>query len=214
MRQRGFTLIELLIALTLMAVLSGLGWRGIDGLLRTREHTQDQTRKIATVQASLAQWRADLDALYPVPGISASGADWNGQVLRLLRRSPWPQTDGRDSGLIVSAWTVRDGQWLRWQSPPLTQRNDLQRAWQQAEQWARDPSEADLARQTRLLPASAWQITYFRGNAWVNPLSSAGGAAENLPDAIRLQLDASPDSGLSGRLTLDWLRPNFTNNKT
>ena len=159
-----------------------------------------------------------------MPGLSASGIDWNGQVLRVLRRSPWPLADGRDSGLIVTAWTVRDGQWLRWQSPPTVLRNELQRTWQQAEQWARDPSDADLARQTRLIPASAWQIVYFRGNAWVNPLSSAGTVvptpaaspanADTLPDAIRLQLDVLPASGLNGRLTLDWLRPNFSNSKT
>ena len=224
MRQRGFTLIELLIALALMAVLSGLGWRGIDGLIRTRDVTQAQVHRVATVQTALAQWRADLDALHPVPGLSASGIDWNGQVLRVLRRSPWPLADGRDSGLIVTAWTVRDGQWLRWQSPPTVLRNELQRVWQQAEQWARDPSDADLARQTRLIPASAWQIVYFRGNAWVNPLSSAGTTAptpaapptnaDALPDAIRLQLDVLPASGLNGRLTLDWLRPNFSNHKT
>ncbi|MBU3648328.1 MAG: prepilin-type N-terminal cleavage/methylation domain-containing protein, partial [Limnohabitans sp.] len=32
--QRGFTLIELLIAITLMAVLAGLSWRGLDSLMR------------------------------------------------------------------------------------------------------------------------------------------------------------------------------------
>ena len=220
LRQRGFTLIELLIALALMAVLSGLAWRGIDTLMRTREQTQAQVNRIASVQTTLAQWRSDLDALQPVPGLSASGLDWNGQVLRLLRRSPWPSADGRDSGLIVTAWTLREGQWLRWQSPPLIQRDALQRAWQQAEQWARDPSADDLLRQTRLFPVSAWQIVYFRGNAWVNPLSSSGsdaripGISPDLPDGIRLQLDVLPDSGLSGRLTLDWVRPNFSNSKT
>lgn len=224
MRQRGFTLIELLLALALMAVLSGLAWRGIDTLVRTREQTQAQTERIATVQTALAQWRADLDAAQPLPGLSPSGIDWNGQVLRVLRRSPWPQDDGRPSGLIVSAWAVRDGHWLRWQSPPLLQRSDLLRAWQQAEQWARDPSDAELARQTRLVPVDGWQIVYFRGNAWVNPLSSAGAVApsggaiatpgEAAPDAIRLQLDVRPDSGWSGRLTLDWLRPHFSNLKT
>ena len=39
-RQRGFTLIELLIAITLMAVLAGLSWRGLDSLMRSRDITQ------------------------------------------------------------------------------------------------------------------------------------------------------------------------------
>ena len=37
--QRGFTLIELLIAITLMAVLAGLSWRGLDSLMRSRDIT-------------------------------------------------------------------------------------------------------------------------------------------------------------------------------
>ncbi|MCX7259741.1 MAG: prepilin-type N-terminal cleavage/methylation domain-containing protein, partial [Burkholderiales bacterium] len=36
-KQQGFTLIELLIAITLMAVMAGLGWRGLDGLMRSRD---------------------------------------------------------------------------------------------------------------------------------------------------------------------------------
>ena len=39
-KQQGFTLIELLIAITLMAVMAGLGWRGLDGLMRSRDINQ------------------------------------------------------------------------------------------------------------------------------------------------------------------------------
>ena len=45
--QRGFTLIELLIAITLMAVLAGLSWRGLDSLMRSRDITQAQVDKTA-----------------------------------------------------------------------------------------------------------------------------------------------------------------------
>ena len=33
---RGFTLIELLVALAAMAVMAGLSWRGLDGMLRAQ----------------------------------------------------------------------------------------------------------------------------------------------------------------------------------
>jgi hypothetical protein len=35
-----------------------------------------------------------------------------------------------------------------------------------------------------------------------------------LPDAVRLQIDLPASTGLRGRLTLDWVRPNFSNSKT
>lgn len=72
-----------------------------------------------------------------------------------------------------------------------------------------------------LLPLAGWQIFYFRGNAWSNPLSSRGTptaqsvgqasaaakAQALVPDGIRLQLDLGPNDALAGRLTRDWVNP-------
>ena len=75
--KRGFTLIELLIAITLMAVLAGLSWRGLDSLMRSRDITQAQVDKTAVLQTVLAQWQADLNAVQPVPSIADAGIpDW------------------------------------------------------------------------------------------------------------------------------------------
>ena len=49
---RGFTLLEVLIALSLMAVLAVLGWRGLDSVLVTRERL---TRSSADL-AALCGW--------------------------------------------------------------------------------------------------------------------------------------------------------------
>ncbi len=69
-----------------------------------------------------------------------------------------------------------------------------------------------------MLPLLQWQLTYFRGNAWVHPLSSSEGKANeinsDMPDAIRLQIDLPNSTGLNGRLTLDWVRPDFSNTKS
>jgi len=235
--QRGFTLIELLIAITLMALMAGLSWRGIDGLVRTRDATQQNAERTAILQTVLAQWQSDLNALQAVPGISDAGIAWDGQVLRILRRSSAWRADGSDPGLWVVAWTRRgsaaagSGQWLRWQSPALTDKNSLQLAWQQAARWGQNPSTDDQARETPLIPVDQWQLVYFRGNAWTNPLSSAATTATasptagiptsapaaeptSAPDAIRLLLDLPPGSAVSGRLTIDWVRPHFSNTKS
>ena len=223
--QRGFTLIELLIAITLMAVLAGMSWRGLDGMSRTRESTQTRINQMAVVQTVIAQWQADLDAMQAVPKVNEAGVLWDGRVLRITRRASTPQADGADAGLWVVGWTQRNGQWLRWQSPALTTNSQLQRAWGQAERWGQNPSTDDLAFETSLLPLDQWQLSYFRGNAWSNPLSSAGASEAGnattantnnttTPDAIRLLLELPASSGLTGRLTLDWVRPNFSNTKT
>jgi general secretion pathway protein J len=233
-RQHGFTLIELLIAITLMAVLAGLSWRGLDNLMRSRDITQVQVDKTAVLQTVLAQWQADLNAVQAVPSITDTGVLWDGRTLRLTRRASAWRADGADAGLWVVAWTLRGNQWLRWQSAPVQTRAALQQAWANAERWGQNPSTDDAAFETPLVPLDAWQLTYFRGNAWTNPLSSAGntdttsamgGAAAlaphtnttsqgALPDAIRLQIDLPASTGVRGRITLDWVRPNFSNTKT
>ncbi len=220
-KQRGFTLIELLIAITLMAVLAGLSWRGLDSLMRSRDITQAQVEKMAVLQTVLAQWQADLNAVQPVPSITDAGVQWDGRTLRITRRATAWQADGADAGLWVVAWTLRNNQWLRWQSSPVQTRAALQQAWTNAERWGQNPSSDDAALETALIPLDAWQLTYFRGNAWTNPLSSSGGTSETnttgqgaLPDAIRLQIELPATTGVRGRITLDWVRPNFSNTKT
>lgn len=215
-KQRGFTLIELLIAITLMAVLAGLSWRGLDSLMRSRDITQVQVDKTAVLQTVLAQWQADLNAVQPVPSITDAGVLWDGRTLRLTRRATAWRADGADAGLWVVAWTLRGNKWLRWQSAPVQTRAALQQAWANAERWGQNPSADDAAFETTLIPLDAWQLTYFRGNAWTNPLSSAGNTTSQgaLPDAIRLQIDLPASTGVRGRITLDWVRPNFSNTKT
>lgn len=215
-KQKGFTLIELLIAITLMAVLAGLSWRGLDSLMRSRDITQAQVNKTAVLQTVLAQWQADLNAIHAVPNITDAGVLWDGRTLRITRRATAWRADGADAGLWVVAWTLRNNQWLRWQSPPLQTRAALQQAWANAERWGQNPSSDDAAFETKLISLEAWQLTYFRGNAWTNPLSSAGNNTSQgtLPDAIRLQIDMPASTGVRGRITLDWVRPNFSNTKT
>ena len=142
-KQKGFTLIELLIAITLMAVLAGLSWRGLDGLMRSRDITQVQVDKTAVLQTVLAQWQADLNAVQPVPSITDAGVQWDGRTLRLTRRATAWRADGADAGLWVVAWTLRGNQWLRWQSAPLQTRTALQQAWANACLLYTSPSPRD-----------------------------------------------------------------------
>jgi general secretion pathway protein J len=242
-KQQGFTLIELLIAITLMAVMAGLGWRGLDGLMRSRDINQTRVDQTAVLQTVLAQWRSDLDHMTPVPSISDAGLAWDGQTLRITRRASTPLLDGSDAGIWVIAWTRRDGRWWRWQSPALQDRRSLLEAWTRAERWGKNAGADDQNFETPLVAVDQWQISYFRGNAWTNPLSSASNNAGSVssnsstPDAIRLVIDlrnnvnkqvegqanGSNNAALTplatpqaqqGRLSIDWIRPNFSNNKS
>ena len=63
---RGFTLIELLVAISVMALIAILSWRGLDGMVRAQESTRQRADEMLVLQAALGQWGTDLDALMPV----------------------------------------------------------------------------------------------------------------------------------------------------
>ena len=207
---RGFTLIELLVAISVMALIALLSWRGLDGMVRAQESTRQRADEMLVLQAALGQWGTDLDALVSIA--NTTPLDWDGQVLRLTRRS----SAVPDEGTLVVAWTRRNnnqgvGQWLRWQSPPVRTRADWRQAWEQAAQWARTPGDAERRYEVTLLPLDNWQIFYYRGGAWSNPQSSTGtptgDSTSAIPDGIRLQITLPPGQALTGQLTRDWVNP-------
>lgn len=176
-RSGGFTLIELLVAISILALMAVLSWRGLDSMTQTQSRLQQRADDVLALQAGLSQWGADLDAMLVLPGQSA--LDWDGRALRLTRRASG--TPGSAAAVIVAAWSRRDvdgtGQWLRWQSAPLRTRGDLQIAWAAAAQWAQNPGDDLKAREVRIVPLAQWQIFYFRDDTWTNPLSAAGNVA-------------------------------------
>ena len=211
--QRGFTLIELLVALSVMAVLALLSWRSIDGMAKALAQVSVRSDDALTLQATLAQFKFDLDAITQTPGVNS--LDWDGRVLRMTRLASTP-----GDGLQVVAWTRRFdgvGQWLRWQSPASRRLGDWRQSWEQSTLWAQNPSTEAKKRETLLIPLSDWQIFYFRNNAWSNPLSSDGAAGGQtpsnstlqvaVPDGIRLVLTLPPGQSFTGKLVLDWVRP-------
>ena len=217
---RGFTLIELLVALAAMALMAGLSWRGLDGMTRAQAQIQQRADAVLTLQAGLTQWSADLDALAQLPRTPT--LDWDGRGLRMVRRSTVRPGDG----LLVVAWSRRNvngtDQWLRWQSPPQFSRGALQTAWERAAQWAQNPGDAEKRDEVRITPLAQWQIFYFRGNSWTNPLSSDNASAPAapirgapqavdtdlaLPDGVRLVLTLPAGEAINGTLTRDWVRP-------
>jgi general secretion pathway protein J len=81
---QGFTLIELLLAISLMALMTVLSWRGLDGVGRAQIRLQQQSDDVLALQATLAQWGADLEAMVEQP--DTPSLDWDGRALRIVRR--------------------------------------------------------------------------------------------------------------------------------
>lgn len=223
-RAGGFTLVELLVAIAVLALLAIASWRGLDGMARAQAQTSERTDALLTLQTVLDQWGTDLDAIQPIEHTTALA--WDGQALRLTRRS----ARTGDAGVIVVAWARRnvDGsdQWLRWQSPPVATRGQWRTAWQRAAQWARSPDSAARQSETVLLPLADWQLFFYREGGWANALSSGATSTPaesdaaapapdtSVPEGIRLRLTLPDGGALAGVVTRDWVNPTLGGNKS
>jgi general secretion pathway protein J len=200
-----------LVAVSIMALMTVMGWRALDGMALAAGQTRTHTDAVLTLEAGLSQWVADLDALIELP--HTSSIDWDGRALRVTRRHSADPSEG----VLVVAWSrgARGGtdQWLRWQSAPVRSRADWQSAWELAAQWAQSPNDLARQQEVAIAPMEQWQVYFFRGGAWSNPLSSAGSAAtpaaslSAVPDGVRLVMVTPAPHPLAGRITRDWARP-------
>ena len=194
-RHRGFTLVEVLVALFVMAIMAALAWRGLDGVLRSRDAGRDSIDRTMLLTTVLSQWQTDLQSLHQnnvVPGTLS----FDGRTVRLTRLS--------DGGVQLVAWWLDGSTWYRWTAPPTTRAGDLQQAWLRSQQLrADDPANVKL-----LEGMATPQVFFYRGNAWTNAQSTgdlegdapprppgtpgqpnnAPQPVEQLPSAVRLIL--------------------------
>jgi general secretion pathway protein J len=162
--RNGFTLVEVLVALMIMSVIAVMAWQGVDGIVRTRDASQQRLEKLLRLNTVLAQFEADLDAMQDTGALPGPLPRFDGISLRLTRRA--------EKGVQLVVWSLRGGTWLRWASKPVVTTSELQDLWINSQQFI--GSEAgQLRAQTGI---SAWQMYYYYygSNGWSNAQSSAG----------------------------------------
>jgi general secretion pathway protein J len=126
-RPAGFTLVEVLVALTIMAILAALAFRGIDALVRAKDAALLSTDRTLKLNTGMSQFEYDIsqviDSKVLTPPIMFDGA-----TVRMARRTP--------DGIQLVLWTLQDRRWQRWASGSYIHMSELSDAWMRSQQWS------------------------------------------------------------------------------
>jgi general secretion pathway protein J len=128
-RIQGFTLIEMLIAIGILAMIAVLGWRSMDGMIRSRAALTDSMQQLRAMQRSFAQMQDDCAQLAAPDAIGVTAPlQIQADRLALIRNVFTPDQPTRLQAVV---WYVAGGVLKRRASPVTRDLPALQRFLQQ-----------------------------------------------------------------------------------
>lgn len=174
---KGFTLIELLVAISVLAIIAVLGWRGLDSIVRTRATLNEDLEQTRGLQLTFAQLQNDCMYWVGANGLAASALPTfiaqNGRLI--LVRTVF--IEQQPTQLQVVAYRLHDGVLTRQESPATRDGDELRQLWQTMSRAAPAASGAVIL-QTNI-DAMTWRVWMNDGNGWRTPVA----ATERSPSA-------------------------------
>jgi general secretion pathway protein J len=160
---RGFTLLELLVAISVLAIVSMIAWRGLDTLVSTRARLAPEGEDVRALLTAFGQLERDLaqaanPQLFanneaPVTVVTVGGSP----ALTVTRIAPGSADAA--TALQVVGYRVQDGVLVRSASRPLFARGALA---------AEDVTNVRLLDSVKSLRLRIWR----EGVGWIDPLTT------------------------------------------
>lgn len=126
-RTQGFTLIELLVAITIMAIVAVLGWRGLDTIVRSRVSLTDELERTRGLQLAFAQMQSDCGQIAKADSIGGRRPlSTQPGRLTLVR---WVFAENQPSRVQVVAYRLNNGVLSRHESLATRNLRELETAW-------------------------------------------------------------------------------------
>jgi general secretion pathway protein J len=183
-RQHGFTLIELLVAISILAIVAVLGWRGLDGIIRARTALTAQMEATRGMQLAFAQMQSDAEhiadsALLQQRPFLLAQADSMTMVRTSYRENEAAQ-------LQVVSYRLVDGVLLRRESAPTRDLIQLDMLWKTATSNADSTPPVALQNGVSTMAVETWE-----NNRWLaggQPPGSNPTALSLPPTGLRVSL--------------------------
>lgn len=179
----GFTLIELLIAITILAIVTVLGWRGLDTILRARSTITEDVAQLRSMQLAFAQLQSDCDQTVPLsqflPRVTMSiEPDKLTLVRRVMQEDQPPRYQ-------VVAYRIVNGALVRRASEPTRDLQALDTVW-----------EAMLTGQDKAVPVLLHAGVASMGlQVWFN---DGGGWSSTVKQASKPPVPGAPPPAITG----------------
>lgn len=126
-RRCGFTLIELLVAISVLAIVAVLGWRGLDSIIRARVALNADLAETRGLQLAFAQMQSDCSKIASTENIGRRKTlDTQPGRLTLVRMV---FSENQPSRVQVVAYRLRDGVLTRRESLATRDLKELDTAW-------------------------------------------------------------------------------------
>lgn len=185
--RRGFTLIELLVAISILSIVAVLGWRGLDGIIRSRVAITAQIEATRGMQLAFAQLQSDAEHMANPASLQKRPfllADTDRMV---MVRNAFRENEA--STLQVVSYRVQDGVLTRRESVGTRDLVQLDVLWKAATSNADTTPPVILQKGVTGMAVQTWE-----GSGW----KTGGKPRENNPGALEL-----PPTGLQVALQLD-----------
>ena len=172
-RPHGFTLIELLVAISILAIVAVLGWRGLDSIVRARIALTADMEQTRGMQLAFAQLQRDCIQIAPFSTIPNRAPLVAEEGRLLLVRNVY--ADNQPSRLQVVAYRVREGVLTRHESIATRDLKEIDTAWLAAASDATLPQAVALQSGVDNITMRVWSSD---GSGW---RTGAAGVAPTVP---------------------------------
>jgi general secretion pathway protein J len=187
----GFTLLELLVAITVLATVSLIAWRGLDTLVSTRARLEPEVDRVRALLTAFGQLDRDLaqtinPTIFAMTTSPVTVTTIGGQAALSITRLA-PAEPNAPSALQIVGYRVEDGYLIRSASRPMRGRGSVA---------AEEITNVRLLGNVKTLRLRVWRD----GFGWIDPLSPdspatppgvPGQVAPLVPPGVEVTLERS-----------------------